>query len=207
MDPILHDPPPRPSPPRIPDLAIALRPYQEAAIAAVKNASQRGVQRALVRMPTGTGKTVVFAHLIRRRSGRALVLAHRDELIRRRPVHWVPMGDGRFTLTTGQGSLVLRSRGDEADRWDVLQLPLQEPPRILATGLDLGYAQGFAEDHAQAMGAGALIAREAGWRSLEPTEKQERMLRRLGIPRRSISTRGQASDAITAALAVAEVAS
>jgi ATP-dependent helicase IRC3 len=40
-----------------------------------------GVQRPLVALPTGTGKTVVFSHLIDQRPGRSLVLAHRDELL------------------------------------------------------------------------------------------------------------------------------
>jgi ATP-dependent helicase IRC3 len=61
---------------------IALRPYQEEAIAAVNEAAEDGITRPLVALPTGTGKTVVFASLIDQRPGRALVLAHRDELIR-----------------------------------------------------------------------------------------------------------------------------
>ena len=60
---------------------ISLRPYQNDAIAAIEAAEQRGVRRPLVALPTGTGKTVIFAELIRRRAGRSLVLAHRDELI------------------------------------------------------------------------------------------------------------------------------
>ena len=59
--------------------ALALRPYQEEAIAAVEEALDRGVRRPLIVLPTGTGKTVVFASLIARRGGSALVLAHRDE--------------------------------------------------------------------------------------------------------------------------------
>ena len=41
----------------------------------------RGVQRPLLVLPTGTGKTIIFALLIQQRHGRALILAHRDELI------------------------------------------------------------------------------------------------------------------------------
>ncbi len=62
--------------------SLTLRPYQHEALDAVERAHARGVRRQLVAMPTGTGKTVVFSDLIRRRPGRALVLAHRDELIR-----------------------------------------------------------------------------------------------------------------------------
>jgi len=60
---------------------IALRPYQEAAVAAVRDAEDRGVRRQMVVMPTGAGKTVVFGRLIADRGGNALVLAHREELL------------------------------------------------------------------------------------------------------------------------------
>ena len=62
-------------------LGLPLRPYQEAALQAIVVAQARGVRRPLVVLPVGAGKTVVFAHLLRRRLGRALVLAHRDELL------------------------------------------------------------------------------------------------------------------------------
>ena len=61
--------------------AIVLRPYQLDAITAIEDADQRGQRRPLVVLPTGTGKTVVFSELIRRRPGRALVLVHRQELL------------------------------------------------------------------------------------------------------------------------------
>jgi superfamily II DNA or RNA helicase len=61
--------------------ALMLRPYQREALDAIHAGERRGVHRQLVALPTGTGKTVVFAHLLRERGGRALVLAHRDELI------------------------------------------------------------------------------------------------------------------------------
>ena len=60
---------------------IALRPYQEDAIAASEEAYGRGVNRQAIEIPTGSGKTVVFASLVRRRGAPALVLAHADELI------------------------------------------------------------------------------------------------------------------------------
>ena len=60
---------------------IQLRPYQEAALKAIEAAVQRGVRRPLLQLPTGTGKTIIFAEHIRALGGRALVLAHRDELI------------------------------------------------------------------------------------------------------------------------------
>ncbi len=60
---------------------LTLRPYQAEAVAAIEAAAREGVQRPLVALPTGTGKTVVFAEVARRRGGRALVLVHRDELL------------------------------------------------------------------------------------------------------------------------------
>src|SRR5262245_57405658 len=60
---------------------VALRPYQGECLTAIEEALARGVRRQLVVLPTGTGKTIVFSALIRQRSGRVIVLAHRDELI------------------------------------------------------------------------------------------------------------------------------
>ena len=70
------------APPRSAQGQIQLRDYQLEAIEAVNDADVEGVRRPLVSLPTGTGKTLVFAQLLNERPGRALVLAHRDELIR-----------------------------------------------------------------------------------------------------------------------------
>jgi superfamily II DNA or RNA helicase len=63
---------------------LNLRDYQTAAIQATREAWAGGVRRAAVVLPTGAGKTVVFAHtaaVMHARGVRTLVLAHRDELI------------------------------------------------------------------------------------------------------------------------------
>jgi len=62
-------------------MRLTPRPYQHEAVAALLAAAARGVQRSLLVLPTGTGKTIVFALLVQRRGGRSLILAHRDELI------------------------------------------------------------------------------------------------------------------------------
>lgn len=71
-----------PAPVLDPPVAIELRPYQRDALTAVEAACLRGVRRQVVSLPTGAGKTVIFAHLILERQTRTLILVHRDELIR-----------------------------------------------------------------------------------------------------------------------------
>src|SRR4029453_18156105 len=63
------------------DVQIELRPYQRAALPAIAAAALRGVRRQVVSLPTGTGKTVIFAHLVVARHTRTLILVHRDELV------------------------------------------------------------------------------------------------------------------------------
>jgi superfamily II DNA or RNA helicase len=59
------------------------RSYQCAALEAILGAYRAGQQSGLVVMPTGTGKTVVFAQAAEafHSEGRTLVLAHREELV------------------------------------------------------------------------------------------------------------------------------
>jgi len=60
-----------------------LRAYQRDALTAVHDAYRAGKRRVIVSLPTGTGKTVVFAHFPRvlKMKKRLLVLAHREELL------------------------------------------------------------------------------------------------------------------------------
>jgi superfamily II DNA or RNA helicase len=62
---------------------VKLRPYQEEALKAIEEELAQGVKRQILNLATGLGKTITFSELIRRRKekGRALVIAHRDELI------------------------------------------------------------------------------------------------------------------------------
>jgi superfamily II DNA or RNA helicase len=64
------------------DVQIELRPYQRDALTAIEAAALRGVQRQIVSLPTGAGKTMIFAHLLVERQTRTLILVHREELIR-----------------------------------------------------------------------------------------------------------------------------
>lgn len=60
------------------------RPYQREAIEVILNARERGRQRVLITLPPGCGKTNIFCWAMQamRRQRPALILAHRDELVR-----------------------------------------------------------------------------------------------------------------------------
>ena len=60
---------------------ILPREYQIEALEAVASARTRGITRQLISLPTGCGKTVVFALLAKEFNGKTLVIAHTEELI------------------------------------------------------------------------------------------------------------------------------
>lgn len=105
---------------------LELRQYQLEAIAAVNEAwekSDRGEERdeetvsesgkkaragaALICLPTGTGKTVVFCNIAKeaKKKGKVLILAHRDELIRQ--------AADKYTDITGEDCGI--EKGPESD--------------------------------------------------------------------------------------------
>jgi superfamily II DNA or RNA helicase len=63
---------------------MRLRDYQRHALEGAREQLRKGAKRVLVVLPTGCGKTVVFSEAIRlacAKGGKALVLAHRTELL------------------------------------------------------------------------------------------------------------------------------
>lgn len=63
---------------------MELRPYQQAAMNAVLNEWEQGVSKTLLVLPTGCGKTIVFAKISEQcviQKKRVLILAHRGELL------------------------------------------------------------------------------------------------------------------------------
>lgn len=61
---------------------MKIRPYQDDALHHAYLAEREGHNRLLAALATGLGKTIVFGQWLNERKGRAVVLAHRDELIR-----------------------------------------------------------------------------------------------------------------------------
>ncbi len=63
---------------------IILRDYQQSAVDQVRGAFKAGAKRVLFALPTGGGKTIVFAHILAgavRRGKCILILAHRQEIL------------------------------------------------------------------------------------------------------------------------------
>ena len=63
---------------------MELRPYQEEARQAVESQWEKGLKKTLLVLPTGCGKTIVFAKVAEdqvRQGNRVLILAHRGELL------------------------------------------------------------------------------------------------------------------------------
>lgn len=83
---------------------MELRPYQEAARRAIHREWQ-DVDRTLLVLPTGTGKTIVFASVIKdivAGGGRPLILAHRGELLQQ--------AAEKLAMATGLGCAVEKAQ-------------------------------------------------------------------------------------------------
>lgn len=90
----------------------------------------RGLRTPAVVLPTGAGKTVVFAHLIRRwlrlnPGRRAMVLAHRQELVDQAYGKLIDVVDGEFTI-----GMVMGNRNEtQADAVVASVLTVKNPMR------------------------------------------------------------------------------
>lgn len=62
-------------------MTIALRDYQIECLNTVLDESRAGINRQLVTLPTGSGKTVCMAAIAKQLNKKTLILAHREELI------------------------------------------------------------------------------------------------------------------------------
>jgi len=87
-------------PPVVPPIEnsnIQLRDYQQECLVKVDESWQAGISRQLVALPTGTGKTVIFAQLpVIFPDRKMLVIAHREELLEQaaEKIEWANPGIG-----------------------------------------------------------------------------------------------------------------
>lgn len=91
---------------------MELRPYQAAAKAAVFEQWAQGFKRTLLVLPTGCGKTIVFAKVAEecvRDGKRVLILAHRGELL--------DQAADKLYKTTGLKSAVEKAENSCLDSW------------------------------------------------------------------------------------------
>ncbi|MHB8246876.1 MAG: DEAD/DEAH box helicase [Acidimicrobiales bacterium] len=132
------------------------------------------------------------------RRARGAVIARRIDLFKRRPMHWVNLDAGHFVLTLDGGAMHLLAGADES--WRVVEVHRGRQPETIASALDLGYAQGAAEDRVRELGAPQLASARAPWRRRPASDRQRQHLAHLGVKEagsRSL-TAGRASDLITA---------
>ena len=125
------------------------------------------------------------------------LIARAVDLFQQRELNWIQADGGQFILSLGKHGFITLARSDDA--WSVLFIQGGDR-KVLADGLDLGYAMGTAEDHARRLGQDVLLDRSASWRQLDPTDKQITVLTRRNLPWQPGMTRGDASDLLSVSL-------
>lgn len=107
---------------------MQLRPYQQQAKDAIRQAWQ-SVDKTLLVLPTGTGKTIVFCKLIEdlvRDGDRVLILAHRGELL--------DQAADKMQKATGLGCAVEKAESSALNEWYRITVgsvqTLQRPQRL-----------------------------------------------------------------------------
>lgn len=104
--------PSKPQPPAPAASAVTLRPYQDRAVAWAMGSRPRA--RRLLQLPTGGGKTVIAAAIIRRSVAlgrRVIFFAHRRELISQTRQRLIEMG-----MTPGDVGIMLGAETEGLDR-------------------------------------------------------------------------------------------
>lgn len=89
-----------------------LRPYQSAAKQAIQDEWAKGIQKTLMVLPTGTGKTIVFSKITEdqvKAGERVLILAHRGELL--------DQAADKMQQSTGLGCAVEKAEDSCLDSW------------------------------------------------------------------------------------------
>ncbi|KAF9115980.1 hypothetical protein BGX27_005417 [Mortierella sp. AM989] len=94
-----------------------LRPYQQECIDSCLSNLNRGIMRQIVSLPVGSGKTVIFSHMMKQipapfpGANKTLILAHRQELLEQTRQHVLRNGTG-LSVTIDQGSRNADMRAD-----------------------------------------------------------------------------------------------
>jgi hypothetical protein len=114
---------------------------------------------------------------------------------RRGRLHWL-QHERCWLLPAAGGSLLALVPAGE--RWTVIRLD-RDGHQPIAGEVDLGYAQGIAEDYVRATGARRLADPRAAWRRAPMSPAQASSLQRLGVPVPADATKGEASDLIALA--------
>jgi len=116
-------------------------------------------------------------------------------------LHWIRIGE-RWVIGAGDNEYLVLD--PIQDNWRVLLLR-QTGAKIVASGLDLGYAQGAAEEAVRKRDKMQLADSNAAWRRKPPSDGQIHFLRQLGIAT-APATAGEAADRITERLARRQLA-
>ncbi|KAG0281973.1 hypothetical protein BGZ96_000963 [Linnemannia gamsii] len=95
--------------PEPPPVKTQLRPYQQECIDKCLENLRNGITRQIVSLPVGSGKTVIFSHLMKQvpapfpGANKTLILAHRQELLEQTRNHVLRNGTGlRVTIDQGK---------------------------------------------------------------------------------------------------------
>ncbi|KAF9584040.1 hypothetical protein BGW38_007776 [Lunasporangiospora selenospora] len=92
-----------------PSSVTQLRPYQKECIETCLANLKKGIMRQVVSLPVGSGKTVIFSHLMKQvpapfpGATKTLILAHRQELLQQTRNHVLRSGTG-LSVSMDQGS-------------------------------------------------------------------------------------------------------
>jgi superfamily II DNA or RNA helicase len=153
---------------------MQLRPYQDDAVKAILGQWDSGNNRTLMVLPTGTGKTIVFAKAAEhevREGRRVLILAHRGELLEQ--------AADKLQRATGLGCAVEKAEQTCMDEWFRVVVgsvqSLQRPQRLAK--FDRDYFDTIIVDechHALAEGYQAVLRHFDGARVLGVTATPDR---------------------------------
>ena len=140
--------------------------------------------------------------------GKFRQLAKQIEVIDRKKLAWQMIDNGAFIIPAGEhGQIVLRD--NDRGLFDVVRHGSKGDREILGSDLDIGYAQGIAEQKVNELGVKTLANPRAGWRRNKKalaTDSQKNALTkwRVGFDPETI-TKVEASDLLTQTIARANM--